>query len=220
MIDRLVQDVRYALRQVRRSPGFASAVIGTLALAIGANTALFSLLNAIILRPLPVRDPARLVVLTAMDERGQQSRPIYYSTFAELARHEMFETLSLYSGGGVLLTEARGVLGEGGIEAVTPQFHETLGLRPLLGRFFTPDDAPAENPAASVAVISHRFWQRYYGADPHAIGEKVLVNGTPLRVVGVTPVDYKGLYVDGGFDFWVPLTVLNRQLSTEPNRPV
>jgi predicted permease len=220
MIDGLVEDVRYACRQIRRSPGFAFAVIATLALAIGANTALYSLLNAIVIRTLPVADPGRLVLLQAMDERGQQNRPIYYRTFVELAKQPGFETVTLYSGGGVLLTEARSVLGEGGIEAVTPGFHEMLGLRPFLGRYFTAHDAPADSPAAPVAVISHRFWQRYYGADPNAVGERLIVSGEPMTVIGVTPPEYRGLYVDGGFGFSVPLTVLNRQLGTDPKRPV
>ncbi len=96
MIDRLLQDVRYALRQTRRAPGFACAVVVTLALAIGANTALFSLVNALVLRTLPVRNPGDLVLLQATDDRGQQNRPIYYSTFTELAKLAVFETLTLY----------------------------------------------------------------------------------------------------------------------------
>jgi putative ABC transport system permease protein len=180
--------------ELRRSPGFALAVVATLALAIGATTVLVSLLNAVVLRRLPVHEPDRLVLLTATDARGQQSRPIYYRTFAELAKEQGFESLSLYAGGGILLTEARGVAGEGGIEAVTPGFHEMLGLRPFLGRFFTATDAPGESPAAPVAVISHRFWQQYYGADPKAIGETLKVSGIPLTIIGVTPPEYKGLY--------------------------
>ena len=219
MIDRLLQDLRDGCRQVWRSPSIASAVITTLALAIGANTALFSLLNAIVLRELPVEDPKRLVFLQATDERGQ-NRPIYYGTFAELAKQPVFQNLTLYSGGGLLLTEARGVLGEGGIEAVTPGFHEMLGLRPFLGRYFTHRDAPADGPAAAVAVISYRFWQRYYNSDPRAIGERLIVSGEPTTVIGVTPLEYKGLYTDGGFGFAVPLAFLHRHLGTDPKRPM
>jgi len=219
MFDRLTVDVRHACRQIRRAPGFAIAVVTTLALTIGANTALFSLFNAIVLRTLPVRDPSGVVLLQATDAKGQ-NRPIYYRTYRELAALPVFETLTLYSGGGVLQTEARGVRSEGGIEAVTPGFHESLGLRPFLGRFFTTEDFAEEGMGPPVAVISHRFWVRFYGADPKAIGERLLVSGEPLTVIGVTPPEFNGFYVDGGFGFAVPMSVLNRQLGTDPKRPM
>jgi predicted permease len=220
MIDHLLQDARYALRQTRRAPGFACAVVVTLALAIGANTAFFSLVNALVLRTLPVRNPSGLVLLQATDDRGQQNRPIYYSTFTELARLPVFETLALYSGGGLFQIEVRGSLNEGLIEASTPGLFETLGLRPFLGRFFTSDDSPPDRPAAAVVVLSYNFWRRAFGADPKAVGETILISGTPAMVIGVTPPEYKGFYVDGGYGFSVPLTFLNRQMATDPKRPV
>lgn len=219
MLDRLAVDVRHACRQIRRAPGFAIAVIATLALTIGANTALFSLFNAIVLRTLPVSDPSRVVLLQASDVKGQ-NRPIYYRTYRELAALPVFETLTLYSGGGLLQTEARGVRGEGGIEAMTPGFHESLGLRPFLGRFFVAEDLAEEGLGPAVAVISHRFWVRFYGADPNVVGERLLVSGEPMTVVGVTPPEFHGFYVDGGFGFAVPMSFLNRQLGTDPKRPM
>ena len=130
MFDRLLHDLRVALRQTRRSPGFACAVIATLALAIGANTGLFSLVNAIVLRTLPVREPGRLALLQATDARGQQNRPIYYTAYAEIAKLPVFEHVALYSGGGLFQIAARGALNEGLIEASTPGLFETLGLQP------------------------------------------------------------------------------------------
>jgi putative ABC transport system permease protein len=220
VIDRLRQDVRYALYQAARAPGFACVVVTTLALTIGANTALFSLVNALVLRTLPVRNPGELVLLQATDDRGQQNRPLYYSTFSELAALPVFDSLALYSGGGFFQIEARGALNEGLIEASTPGLFEALGLQPHLGRFFTADDSPADRPAAAVVVLSYDFWRRAFGRDPKVVGETILISGTPAVVIGVTPPGYKGLYVDGGYGFSVPLTFLTRQMSANPERPV
>lgn len=214
MIARFVHDSRFAVRQILREPVFSVSVIAVLALIVGVTTGIISLLNALVLRPLPVKDPASLIVLTSMDERAQQSRPTYYRTYTELARQPVFESLVLYSGGGILLTQARGVNGEGAIEAVTPGYFDMLGLTPLLGRFFTEQDSPGDGPSAPVVVITHRFWQRYYGGDPNAIGEQLTVSAVPLTIIGVTQPDYSGLAIELGTDFLVPQSVLGRQLST------
>ena len=134
MIDTVVQDVRYAWRQLRRSPGLSLVVLLTLALGIGANTALFSVLNALVLRTLPVKDPDRLVVLSVNDSTGQPGRFLYYDTYSALAaRQRTLESMALYVGGGLLTTETRGELSEGGVEAATPGYYELLGVaRPHL----------------------------------------------------------------------------------------
>lgn len=221
MADRLLQDLRYALRQIRRAPGFAASVIVTLALAIGANAALFSLVNALILRPLPVHDPERLILLQARDARNAANRPIYYTAYAELAQLPVFERLALYSGGGGFFIEAGGRRVQGTIEASTPGLFETLGLTPHLGRFFTTVDSPADARGAMVAVLSHDIWMRLFDGDPSSIGQTILIDGQPFTLIGVTPPSYKGLYADGGMGFSIPLSVLNRQLSsTTANRPV
>lgn len=215
-----MSDLAHAIRQLRHAPGFACAVVVTLALTVGANTAMFSLVNAIILRTLPVQDPERIVVLQARDARGVANRPIYYSTFAGLAKLPVFESLSLYSGGGLLQLEVRGGRAEGVIEASTPGLFESIGLRPYLGRFFSSDDVVADGPSAPVVVISYDLWRRTFGSDPSAIGETIRISGAPATVIGVTPPHYKGFYVDGGLGFSVPLSFLNHQIGTDPKRPV
>jgi putative ABC transport system permease protein len=212
MIERLLYDVRRAVRQSVRAPAFSATVIATLALAIGANAAFFSLVNAIVLRKLPVRDPDRLLLLQASDDRGQ-NRPIYESAYRQLAHLPVFESLSLYSGGGLFQIDARGSRQEGLIEASTAGLFESLGLHPHLGRFFANGDVDL---AAAVAVISHDFWVRAFDADPRAVGETILIEGRPVVVIGVTPPHYKGFYADGGFGFSVPLTFLIRELSVRP----
>jgi len=220
MLDALRQDVRYSFRVLARSPGFTAAVVLTLALSIGANTALFSLFNALVLRPLAVREPQRLAVISATDERGTQPRFIYASTFDELrTQQQAFETLSLYSGGGVLRVEARGVMADAGVEATTPAYFEMLGIQPFLGRLISDADTAVGGAGAPVVVIGHRFWQRLFGGDPHAVGETLEVEGTPLTIVGVTPPGFYGLQADGGADFFTPIATL-RPISGDPKRPL
>ena len=213
----LTTDLRHVLRQARRTPGFAATVILTIAITIGATTTLFSLYNALVLRSLPVSDPSRIVVVQPIDDKGQ-NRPLYHDTYVELAKLSVFEHLALYSGGGLMVNEARGVRAEGLIEAVTPGFFETLGLRPYLGRFFVERDF-TEIDSPSV-VISYRMWQRLYGSDPGAIGDRIVINAHPMTVIGVTPPGFNGFYVDAGFGFSVPITVLNRYLGSDAKRPL
>ena len=217
MLDSLRADIRFALRQATRSPAFTGTVVATIALTVGASTILFSVYNGLVIRSLPVRDPSRIVLVQPIDEKGR-NRPLYYDTYLELLKLPVFEHLALYSGGGLMINEARGVRAEGLIEAVTPGFFEALGLLPHLGRFFVEDDFT--NIDSPSVVISHAMWQRLYGGDPHAIGERIDINAIPMTVIGVTPPDFKGFYVDAGFGFSVPLTVLNRYLGTDPKRPV
>src|SRR5258705_3178746 len=209
MLDALRQDVRHAARSFRGSPGFTLIVILTLALSVGANTALFSVLNALVFRTLPVPDPQRLVVIAVEDDKGQTQPLIYNRTFEALReRQRSFETLTLYSGGGLLPVSARGALVDGAVEGATPEYYTLLGVRPLLGRLLSVDDGSLTSEAAPVVVLAGRFWQRHFGSDPNVIGETLLVDGTPLTIVGVTPPDFHGLQVDGGADFLIPIGLL------------
>lgn len=208
------QDVRLAIAQARRTPAFTACAILLVAVSCGGLVSAISLLNATALRRIPVPAADEIVAIAASDEKGQQTRPIFFETLAAIRSASLFREASLYAGGGILYTEARGITGEGAIEAVTPGFHESLGLAPHLGRFFDTNDAPGDADARPVAVIGYRFWERYYGADPKAIGERLLINRVPFTVIGVTPPNYRGLYLEIGFDFSIPLAVLGRQLAT------
>lgn len=217
MLHSLGTDIRRAFRQITHAPGVSLAIVGTIALTIGAATALFSLYNALVLRSLPVADPSRIVLVQPLNEKGQ-NRPLYHDTYLELAKLPIFEHLALYSGGGLFLNEARGVRAEGLIEAVTPGFFESLGLRPHLGRFFVDRDfTDVESPAV---VLSHAMWMRLFNGDPAAIGERVAIDAKMMTLIGVTPPEFKGFYVDGGFGFSVPMSVLNRLLGSDPKRPL
>jgi putative ABC transport system permease protein len=219
MRDALWQDVRYALRSFRASPGFTLVVVLTLGLSVGANAALFSVVNALVFRRLPVTDPDRLVTVGVENERGQEQPAIYLPTFeAFQARQHSFEIASLYSGGGLLPAEIHGALVDGNIEGVTRDYYKVLGVRPLIGRLLADDDMPQNGDAARVVVLSWQFWQRNLGGDSKAIGDTLIIQNVPLTIVGVMPPGFHGLQVDGGADFTMPLAVL-RDLAGDRSLP-
>ncbi|MEI9972604.1 MAG: ABC transporter permease [Ignavibacteriota bacterium] len=195
----LAQDGRYAVRTLRQSPTFASIAILSLALGIGANTAIFSILNAVIMKPLPVRQSDRLAHLYASDREDAYT----YALWEQIRdRQDVFAGAFAYSMTNFDLAEggekrlARGLYASG-------DFFGTLGVSASVGRVFTAADDRRGGPA--VAVLSYAFWQRAYGGDPHIIGRTVRLNGHPFEIVGVTPREFFGLDVGFTFDLIVPL---------------
>lgn len=214
------RDIRYAARRIRRQPTAAVIVVLTLAIAVGANATLFSLVRGIVERPLPVRAPDRLVVISLVNPRNAQQLFTYVETFDRLrSEQDVFESMSLYVGGGLLRGEARGTSFYGGVESSTDGFFESLGLRPFLGRFPTASENPPAGHAAPYVVISYRIWQRYFAGDPHALSETIRVEGVPLYVIGVAPPEFHGMYVDGGADFWVSMDFV-RMVAGDPSKPL
>ena len=181
-----LQDLRYAVRILRRRPMFTIVAILTLALGIGANTAFFSLVDAVLLRPLAYPDADQLVRVQAYDPKlGRDSEPQYISCPRwELIREQqaVFEDLTAATGASLILTgrgDAEQLLGS----YVSARFFQTLGVRPLLGRgFLDGEDQPGKEPAV---VLSQAFWQKRFGGDPAALGQSLTLNGTPHIVVGV-----------------------------------
>ncbi|HEY3884740.1 MAG TPA: hypothetical protein VGL62_06010, partial [Vicinamibacterales bacterium] len=149
LVDALRRDICYAARRIRREPGTSSVIIVTLMLTVAANTTLFSLVNAIVRRPLPVAEPDRLVVVSVLNPRNGQQLFTYEPTFEKIReRQVVFESLSLYAGGGGLRADVRGVGVDGVIETATSGYFESLGVHPYLGRFPT----VAENPPSGHAA--------------------------------------------------------------------
>lgn len=183
MRDALLQDVRYALRHLQRAPGFSFVAILTLALGVGANAALFSLLNALVLRPLPVTEPHRLVVVSRMNQRGQV-RSIPLTTVAELMRHQrvLEEALSGYSCCGMFPTEANGAVSASPVEFVDGHFYPMLGVRPFLGRLISAEDVP------EAAIVNASLARRLFPSG-NAIGRRIRLGTDPklraLEIVGV-----------------------------------
>jgi putative ABC transport system permease protein len=185
VLDSLGQDLRFALRQLRRSPGFALVTVGTLTLAIGATTALFTVVNAVILRPLPFPDPDRLVMVFEHSPSGREANSVAPGNYLDWReRSRSFEHFAL------LQQIPMNVVGPDGAEQVaglrvTGEFFDALGARPLQGRTPRPGDDVAGAPPR--VVLGHALWQRRYGGDPGIVGRPIVVNGTANEVIGVMP---------------------------------
>ncbi len=198
----LWQDLRYALRQARKNPGYTAAVVLTLALAIGANTAVFSLVNGVLLRPLAYANSERLY--TALEQRSpDEARLASYPTFLNWREQNgPFESLAYVRG---LTMNYRGAEGPEQLLAgyVTDEFLAAVGGRPMLGRGFT---AGEHQPQEShVALISHTLWRRHFGSDPAAVGRLITLGNASFTIIGVMP---PGFAYPEWASFWIPIAAL------------
>ena len=196
----LVQDIRYALRLLRRSPGFAAAAVATLALGIGANTAIFTAVRAVLLKPLPFRNAARLAYVT--ESVGGQPAPVSYPNYLDWrAQNDVFAGMAAFSDSDFILGDgdrpAR-VFGE----IVTDTYFPLLGARAALGRTFLPEEN-ATPMARPVALLGEDLWRRRYAADPAIVGKPLRINGGTYIVVGVMPARFRG-FTDRA-DLWIPM---------------
>ncbi len=215
-MENLLQDLRYGLRLMRKSPGFTAVAILSLALGIGANTAIFTVVNAVFLHPLPVSDPARLVSIFGTDERNRggfnQFMPISRPNAADL--RQQTQTLSgMYFEQGTPLNVTLAQRPEQlNGDLVTGNYFDVLGVKPMLGRtFYTEEDQqPGRNP---VVVLSYAAWQRRFGGDANVVGRAVPINGGNFTVIGVMPKAFSGINPLGGPDIWVPMAMHDQVLS-------
>ena len=185
MFDELRQDVRFALRALRRSPGFAAVAILTLAVGIGANTAIFSAVNAVVLRPLPYRDPASLVFIDISPATSVES----WLTSAWRERARTVTDLAGFNGPSPATLVASGEPEQVQSAFITWNFLSLLGVAPTAGRNFAEADASPGAPA--VALLSHGLWMNRFGGDASIIGRTIRVSGTPVTVVGVMPPTFR-----------------------------
>jgi predicted permease len=201
-----LQDIRYGLRMLRRSPSFALAAIVTLGLGIGVNTAVFSVVNAIVLRPLPVRDGDRIVVIAS---QGASSRTLRGVSFEDLqdyrrATEDLFEDIAGYSVGFLGLapdgSEPQRVL----VTWVTGNYFQLLDIRPTLGRLIGADEG-TPGRIDQVVVLGHSTWQRRFAGDPSVVGRSVRVNGRLCTIVGVAPPDFSGTFAFSESELYLPL---------------
>ncbi len=198
-VDSLWQDVRMALRGLRKSPGFALVAIGTLALGIGANTALFSIFSSLILRPLPVRDPGSLALLTD----GSWSYPVWQEIRARAS--DLFDGAFAWSGESFdVVQNGRAVIVDGAY--VSGHFFDVLGVPAFRGRMLSPADDSAAPPNGPVAVISHRFWRRHFGGTDDVVGRQLTVHRLPFTIVGVMPPPFSGVDVGRMADVMLPFS--------------
>ncbi|MFZ1158232.1 MAG: ABC transporter permease, partial [Candidatus Sulfotelmatobacter sp.] len=189
----LLQDFRYALRQFRKSPGFAAVAVITLALGIGFNTAIFSVVNAVLLRPLAFADASRLVRIWHVPPEksfpGMTTFPVSAANYLDWERqNQVFDHMAIYTYHGFTVT--------GGAKpeqlaagAVSSGFFATLGVQPMLGRVLTPEE---DQPGRShVVVLSHRLWREHFGANPDIVGRDINLDGQPYLVAGVMPASFR-----------------------------
>jgi predicted permease len=202
----LLQDLRYGARMLRKSPGFALIAIATLALGIGVNTAIFSVVKAVLLDSLPYRQPERLVTVAPADAENSNPAKVSFGQFHDWqSRQRSFDQIAIYRGWTPAATgndTPRMVFGL----RVTQNFFDTLGVAPRLGRGFTPDE---DRPSSwHVVVLSYPYWVRQFGADEHVIGKAIVLDQVPFEIVGVLPSNFQPLsFTDAGSppDVWAPL---------------
>ena len=219
MLTHIVQDLRYALRTLRRAPGFAAVVVLTLGLGIGANTAIFSLLDQVVLRRLPVQTPTALVQLDGPGPfmgRTEADRAFSYPMYRDLAEGSGAIATLMARGPASVAFRAGDDDSERVIaELVSGNLFEVLRATPALGRFFTPteDVTPGAHP---LVVLSDGFWQRRFNRDASVIGRAVVVNATPMTVIGVARPDFAGVLANEQPAFFVPLTMKAQMQPTGP----
>jgi predicted permease len=201
-MDWFIQDLRYALRRLHKTPGFTAIAVAILALGIGANTAIFSIVNAVLFRPQPYDRPDELVNIYVSDSRGRVHATTSYPEYLAFREQtDLFSETTAFD-----LNILSRITDQGAdvalVEFVAANYWDLLGLKPHRGRaFHTTDDIPGSGP---VAVVNHRVWQRTYGSDPTLVGRTVNLNGTAVTIVGIGPADYNGVVVGVTSQFWLP----------------
>jgi len=222
----IVQDLRFALRQLRRSPGFAVTAVLTLALGIGANTAIFSLLDQALLRSLPVRDPQQLVILEGTGKAWEghtsnfgagEETSFSYPMYKDLRDHnQAFQgliatspaSISFVHAGSSQLTDA---------ELVSGNYFTMLGVEPALGRLFTQSE-DLQKDANPVAVLSFDFWKDHLGSDPAVVGANVTINGHPFQIVGVATPHFRSAVWGNTPGVFVPMSMLGQVIPGKDKR--
>ncbi len=209
----LLQDMRYGLRMLAKNPGFTCIAILTLALGIGANTAIFSLLNQVLLRRLPVRNPEELVVLKSPGPKrghvwsdGDDSEVFSYPLYKGLAKNTAVFSGMLARFEFAASIASHGQTDRGSGELVTGNYFEVLGVRPALGRVLSPADDDVQG-AHPVLVLSHGYWTRHFGGDAGVLNQTLLVNNTEMTIVGVAQTGFNGIQVGQTPDIFVPMTM-------------
>ncbi len=210
-----MNDLKFAFRQLLKNPGFTTVAVLTLALGIGANTAIFSVVDQLLVRPLPVPEPGRLALLGQRNDNGGADFHFNYPLFRDYQRgNTVFEHLSatapLAVGVGTAgTTERQQAL------LVSGSYFAMLGVNAALGRTFAPNEG-VEIDDAAVVVLSHGLWQRSFGADPAVIGRPVSINGKPFTVIGVTPRDFAGTTRTSVPDLYVPIASYGQLTALRP----
>lgn len=207
-MDELIRNLRYTLRGLRKSPGFAVVAIATLALGIGANATIFSLVNSVLFRPLPVERPSELVNVYGRTVESSGHDAVSYPNYLDyreqtqtvsglIAHTNFFASVSIEGSSELVVGET-----------VSDNYFELLGVRPAIGRAFVADEFAAPG-AAPVAVLSHDYWQARFGGDADVLGRTFRMNGTVYTVVGVAPARFGGMFPAVTVRMWIPLAMVD-----------
>ncbi len=217
-VENLLLDLKYGLRMLRKAPGFTAVAVITLALGIGANTAIFSIVYGVVFRPLPYPQPQRIVELTESSPRGSDEKDVTYQELQFLQEHSSpFQFLTGYTVQGYNLglgDKTERVKGQ----PVSTDYFQVLGIRPLLGRDFLADDDVGNG--AHVAILSYQIWQRQMGGDRATIGRTVTLDGEPFTVIGVMPPGLEASVdpiMPGDTDVWTPLALVSQTAGSGQN---
>ncbi len=215
-MNHLWQDLRYGVRMLAKRPGFSLIAVVTLALGIGANAAIFTVINAAMFKPLPFADEARLVVLREYrTDDAQASKGVSYLNFKDWqAQSRSFETMALANlDTATFKAEGEPLRVEGAV--VSPEFFNTLGITPLLGRAFEPrDEQRGGSEGLNAAMLSYSGWQKHFGGDKKIIGRQIVIDEQPFQVIGVTPAGIFPLAKEP-VDFWVTTAVNGNPSNAE-----
>ena len=209
-----MRDFRHSLRSLVKQPLFSGIVVLTFALGIGANSAVFSVVNAVLLRPLPFHDPQSLVAVGEFDTRekadpGTEIESISYLDYVDWrAQTSVFEHVAVYTNNSVsTLADGNEALHVQG-EAVSADLFPLLGVQPMLGRTFLPNE---DEPGNHVVILSHQLWQRRFGADPNILGRTVTLNGQGFQVIGVMPPRFTFPISSISPELWIPMSLLRER---------
>ncbi len=236
-VEGLAQDLSYALRQLRRSPGFAAVAVLTLALGIGANTAIFTLINTVMLTRLPIVHPEELVLFhwvshskgpfvwngsssyggcdTQDPGSGRSNCSFSYPDFDNFRSHsQSFQGIAAYGGGTFVQVDMNGQATRASGQYVSGDFFSVLEVRPAYGRMLIPSDDT--QGAVPTVVLEFNYWQKQFGGDPRVVGDTVLFNSVPFTIAGVAPPEFYGLAPGSRPSFWIPLHVRDK-LGTKPD---
>jgi len=218
-METLGQDIRYALRMIVKNPAFSAIAVLSLALGIGANTTIFTVVNAVLLNPLPVKDISRLVQMDTVDSKTKVTQAnaakegMSYPNFQDYEKeNQVFTGLTCISGGFLTLSggaEPKQILGL----LVSANYFDVLGVQPSVGRFFLPDE-DKKLGGNNVVVLSYSLWSDKFGSDVNLIGKTLNLNATPYTVIGVAPRGFKGTFTFSSAELaWIPVSMYKQALA-------
>jgi predicted permease len=200
----MLHDLRYAFRVLAKSPVFTAVAAISLALGIGANSAIFSLVNVAVLKPIPVEEPGRVAGVFMTDQRNPGNLPLSHLNYKDLRdQNQVFTQMAAYTFAQLNWSTAN-ESEQIPAQVVSGNYFSLLGAQPALGRGFLPEE---DATPTAVAVVSHGFWERSLGADPSIVGRTLTLNRTPFTVVGIAPKGFTGTLLGGGPSVWVPMSM-------------